>query len=194
MEKKEFRILIAEDDSLVREAVRHLLTREGYDIRTAADGREAMKILAMDELDLVVTDLRMPGASGLDVLRQVQRATPETAVIIMTAYGSLETALEAMRQGAFDYLTKPFQIEQMTFAVEKAYGRALLIEENKELRRCLREAYRDTWTVKSIGGADGPAMEERRVGTVEGPCALQVVATDEEAVLRRRLPGDNGKG
>lgn len=194
MEKKEFRVLIAEDDSLVREAVRQLLSREGYCVGTAADGLEAMQILTMEEVDLVVTDVRMPGAGGMDVLRHARRVAPDTAVIIMTAYGTLETALEAMRQGAFDYLTKPFQIEQMTFAVEKAYGRALLIEENKELRRCLREAYRDTWTVKSIGGADGPAMEERRVGRVEGPCALQVVATDEEAVLRRRLPGDNGKG
>lgn len=194
MEKKEFKILIAEDDSLVREAVRQLLAREGYCVGTAPDGLEAIKILTMDEVDLVVTDVRMPGAGGMDVLRHARRVAPDTAVIIMTAYGTLETALEAMRQGAFDYLTKPFQIEQMTFAVEKAYGRALLIEENRELRRCLREACRDTGNVKSLRSAGVAGAAENRIERGEGLRALRMVATDEVAALKRRLPGDNGKG
>lgn len=193
MEKKEFKILVAEDDSLVREAVRQLLAREGYDVRVAADGPEALKTLAMRELDLVVTDLKMPGATGLDVLRQVRRMTPDTAVIIMTAYGTLETALEAMRQGAFDYLTKPFQIEQMTLAVEKAYRRAQLLEENRELRRCLRDAYRDAETLKALGSFKDAAGVENWIERGEWLRALKVVGNGEREGLRQRRAGDNGK-
>ena len=111
MKKNGITILVADDDEIVREVIISLLSSEGYTVKAAKDGLEAINILKMENINLVITDLRMPGADGIEVLKEAIKMDPDRAVIILTAYGTLDTALKAIREGAYDYITKPFKME-----------------------------------------------------------------------------------
>lgn len=113
-------ILVVDDDQGMRELIEILLTREGYGVRTAADGREASELLGRERFDLVVTDLKMPRVDGIDLLKQVKEISPETPVIIVTAFASGETALTAMKEGAYDYLEKNFDVNDLLGLVRDA--------------------------------------------------------------------------
>ncbi|MFN7952807.1 MAG: sigma-54 dependent transcriptional regulator [bacterium] len=129
------RILVVDDH---REMVRLLadqLGDEGYEVDTATSGAEAMQVAAASLPDLVLTDLRMEGADGLDVLAAVHAMDPQVPVIIITAFGAVESAVDAMKRGAYDFLTKPFRLEEIVFCVERALGERRLREENKALRK-----------------------------------------------------------
>src|SRR5689334_12943373 len=101
------RILIAEDDQTVRQATEAVLKKEGYDTICAPDAEQALDILQRSRVDLIITDLNLPGASGIELLRKARMIYTGTAVIVMTAYGTIQSAVEAMKAGAYDYLTKP---------------------------------------------------------------------------------------
>lgn len=116
-------ILVVDDDQGMRELIEILLTREGYGVRTAADGREASELLGRERFDLVVTDLKMPRVDGIDLLKQVKEISPETPVIIVTAFASGETALTAMKEGAYDYLEKNFDVNDLLGLVRDALHR-----------------------------------------------------------------------
>ncbi|MGH7819955.1 MAG: response regulator, partial [Candidatus Binatia bacterium] len=107
------RILLADDEDAIRESLAQVLAEEGYDVDTAADGDLALAALDKAEYDVVITDLRMPGADGLAVLRRARDLAPQTLVLLITAYASIETAVEALRQGAHDYILKPLIIEDV---------------------------------------------------------------------------------
>ena len=113
------RILIVDDEPAMRRSLTIMLRREEYAVFDQADGHAALDHLARDPVDLVIVDLRMDGLSGLDVLRMVKQAHPDVEVIMMTAYGTIETAVEAMRFGAFDFITKPFELEQVLLRVSE---------------------------------------------------------------------------
>jgi len=140
MEKNDFRILVVDDDESVREVVKDMLTREGFVVDTATDGRDAQARILGGAYHLIITDLMMPGADGLEVLKSALSLDPDTSVIIITAYATLQSALEAVREGAYDYVTKPFRLEEMLVTVGNAFKRTKLIQQNHFLMGKLKEA------------------------------------------------------
>jgi DNA-binding NtrC family response regulator len=135
------KILVVDDDSSLRQAVCALLTRNGYEAASATGGREALELLADRGFDVAITDLRMDEMSGLDLLKRIRANFPEVEVILLTAYGSISTAVEAMRAEAFDYVTKPFKNEELLVVIEKALERRKLLSEVKYLREVVNYKY-----------------------------------------------------
>ena len=127
-------VLIADDEPLMCDFLCEALRRKDYEVTVANDGAAAIEILEETSFDLVLTDLKMPKATGLDVLKRVKETSPHAIVIVMTAYGTVESAVEAMQEGAYDYLMKPFSPDQIEVVINKAVERQKLIEENQFLR------------------------------------------------------------
>ncbi|MCP4674155.1 MAG: sigma-54-dependent Fis family transcriptional regulator [Deltaproteobacteria bacterium] len=137
------RILVVDDEISMREMVSVLLKRNGYEVVCADSGRAAFGILDTDEhFDVIVTDLLMDHGGGIDVLTEVKRRQLSCEVIVVTAFGTAETAVEAMKKGAFDYVTKPFNIDEFLIIVRQAVERQVLIRENIDLRARLRGEHR----------------------------------------------------
>src|SRR5574341_487165 len=134
-------ILVVDDEPEMRELVCEILRERGHRVRVASDGREALKQLAEEETALVLTDLRMKGMQGLELLAEIKRSLPDTSVILMTAFGSVETAIEAMKQGATDYLIKPVKTEDLVRVTERAVREAALRREVQRLRREVHKEY-----------------------------------------------------
>jgi DNA-binding NtrC family response regulator len=149
--KSGFKILIAEDDEIVRDVICKFLAEEGYPVVVANDGIAALKLLRLEDIKLVLTDLRMPGADGMAVLRSAIQTNPRIAVVLLTAYGTLDTALEAMKEGAYDYIVKPFVMQQLLLVVRNAYRLASLMEENDKLSNHLKEIYRQLEALRNPG-------------------------------------------
>ena len=127
-------ILIVDDEVNIRGALVTLLEKKGYQVRGAGTGEEALEQLESATADLVLTDLKMPGIGGMEFLRRLKGKWPNMEVVVMTAYGSIDTAVEAMRYGAYDYLTKPIDRDRFPIVVERALERYALATENKHLR------------------------------------------------------------
>lgn len=131
------RILVVDDEVNIREALAALLESDGYEVAAASSGQKAMEALRQEEFDVVISDLRMEGPSGIDLLRWLRETAPETEVIILTAYGTVEGAVEAMKLGAYDYIAKPVDRKRLGLLIEKALEKRRLSEENRNLRRRL---------------------------------------------------------
>jgi two-component system nitrogen regulation response regulator GlnG len=127
--------LLADDDQKVRVTAAEVLAAEGFDVVTAGNGDEAMEVFTASSPDVVIVDLKMPGIGGLEVLRRVKAKAPEVPVILITGYGEVKTAVEAMRSGAYDFLAKPFLLEDFVATVVRAIERAELLGELEFLRR-----------------------------------------------------------
>jgi DNA-binding NtrC family response regulator len=136
------RVLITEDEDLMRELLVRILAGENYRIEQASSGEEALKLLHEHPVDLILTDLRLKGMNGLQLLSEARVLDPEIVVIVMTAYASVETAVEAMRKGAYDYITKPFLNDEIRVMLRRALNERHLSRENRHLKRELRERYR----------------------------------------------------
>jgi two-component system response regulator PilR (NtrC family) len=136
------RILVVDDERSMREFLEICFRREGYDVATAADVDSALALLEADDYDVVISDLQMPGRSGLELLHAVRDTSPETAVILITAFATTETAIAAMKEGAYDYVTKPFKVDEIRLVVEKALEKKLLSRENRRLRSELQSQLR----------------------------------------------------
>jgi two-component system response regulator PilR (NtrC family) len=128
------KLLIVDDEKSMREFLAIVLRKEGYYVATAADGQTALRLIEQDIFDLVMTDIKMPGMDGLALLRSVKSVSPRTIVLMITAFASTENAVEAMRAGAYDYLTKPFQIDEVKLLIKKALDHRDLEEENRRLK------------------------------------------------------------
>jgi DNA-binding NtrC family response regulator len=148
-------ILLIDDESHNREALTLLLTHAGYQVQSAASGEEALKILQETPFEVVITDLFLPGVSGIDILKRVKEDSPYTNVILITGNASAETAVEAMKEGAFDYITKPLNFEKLKILVAKALEKSRLVAENLYLRQQLRGKYKFD---RIIGNS--PAMQQ----------------------------------
>ncbi|AMV71980.1 sigma-54 dependent transcriptional regulator [Desulfuromonas carbonis] len=135
-------ILLIDDEAHNREALSLLLGNAGYRLETAASGEEALQILEKNSFDVVITDLFLPGVSGIGILKSVKESSPSTNVILITGNASAETAVEAMKEGAFDYITKPFNFEKLKIQVAKAVEKSRLVAENLYLRQQLRGKYK----------------------------------------------------
>lgn len=135
------RILVVDDDESLRRVMQMQLEEAGYEVLVAAQGVNGLNLIEDITPDLVITDLRMPGISGLDLLRKLREAYPETTVIMITAFGTVSTAVEAMKAGAYDYITKPVDYEQFMLVVNRAMERGQLMAEVKTLRANLDQKY-----------------------------------------------------
>ena len=133
------RVLIVDDDASFRRVVEYTLEEEGYEPVTSANGVEALAKFSESEFSLVITDVRMPEMDGLKLLRRTQAISPEVPVIVVTAYAAVEDAVEAMREGAFDYITKPVNRDELKLAVRKALEVKELKVENRQLRQAVSE-------------------------------------------------------
>lgn len=142
MANSEVKILLVEDEPVVRDVLKRLFQPAGYQVHERGRGDEALKELdKTQDFDVVITDLMLPGASGIEILEKSRQLAPETPVIVITAYASVDTAVEAMKAGAFDYLSKPFNNDQVLMVVKKALEKRRLIQENIELKQRLDHRY-----------------------------------------------------
>ncbi len=135
------RILIVDDEQSLREMLTVLLQREGYQIAQAANGEEALAKIAENNVDLIISDIKMPRLTGIDLLRRIREQENDTTMIMMTAFSSTEEAVEAMKLGAYDYITKPFKNDEIRLVVKNALERRQLQYENRQLKRQLKERF-----------------------------------------------------
>jgi two-component system response regulator PilR (NtrC family) len=129
------KILVVDDEQSLREVLSIMLKRAGYTVTSAADGEEAIEHLSKEIFDLVITDLRMPKVDGMEILKAVKSASPETVVLVITAFATADSAVEAMKHGAYDYLTKPFQVDEVQLIIRNALEKRRLTTENMLLKR-----------------------------------------------------------
>jgi DNA-binding NtrC family response regulator len=132
-------ILIVDDEKGQREILRAILGKEGYRVADVPGGREALALLDQEEFDLILTDLKMQGMSGLELMEQVLATDPQQCIVMMTAHGTVDSAVEAMKKGAFDYLEKPLERENLLLTLQRAFERIRLVRENKVLHKKLAE-------------------------------------------------------
>lgn len=134
--KSTITILVVDDEAMIRNLLEKILTKEGYKILLAKDGQEALEIINAKKVDMIVSDMKMPRMSGLDLLKSVKKDRPEIGVVIMTGYGDTYTVKDALLLGADEYITKPFKSYEMLMIVERTYWRILagtnITPENKE--------------------------------------------------------------
>jgi two-component system response regulator AtoC len=173
------RVLIADDDDALRESLGLVLAAEGYEVACAPDGAAALALAEAQPFDVVLCDLRMPGRDGLELLPELARKLPGAPVILMSAYGSSDLALEAMRRGAYDYLAKPFQPSEALLAIRKAHERERLRRANQLLQREVERAVGERPIV-----AASPTMIE----------VLEVVERAAEFKATVLLVGESGTG
>jgi DNA-binding NtrC family response regulator len=136
------RILVVDDEELNRDLLQQILDREGYEVAIAANGQEALALLRQEPFHVVLTDLKMPGMTGVEVIRELKMLAPSTMGIIHTAYGSVETAVEAMKAGAYDYVTKPVRRDELLVVIQRALEFQHLHHENVSLRKQLKAKYK----------------------------------------------------
>ncbi|WP_068467190.1 sigma-54-dependent transcriptional regulator [Candidatus Protochlamydia phocaeensis] len=150
------KILVVDDELLMRNFLVEALKRKNIEAVAAENGEKAVKLLQDQAFDMVITDMKMPGLSGMDVLRKVKELSPRTLVIVITAFGTIENAVEAMKAGAFHYLIKPFSLESLLANIEKANQHVALVEENDYLReqvagnRYAREVIAESPAMKQV--------------------------------------------
>jgi DNA-binding NtrC family response regulator len=173
------RILIAEDEKNQRDLLEGFLEKEGFSVEAVANGREALQRLERYFFDLALIDYKMPEFDGLQTLREIRKLYPDFPVVMMTAYGTVETAVASMKEGALDYLTKPIDLDELLLMLQKVIERSTLLRENKELKAQLQERYAFTHILYG-----SPKMEE-----VMGLVAR--VAPSQATVLIR---GESGTG
>ena len=176
------KVLVVDDERGMREFLTIMLQKEGYDVTSAGSGKEALEYIAQKAYDIVITDVRMPNITGVDVLKTVKECSPETVVIIVTAYASTETAVEAMKQGAYDYITKPFKIEEIKLIIRNALEKRKLREENLLLKRKIQE-----WTASGlIGGIVGKSPAIVRI--------IEIMVKIADSPSNVLITGESGTG
>ncbi len=178
------RVLIAEDTALMRDSMGEILTRIGFACELAASGTEAFDRFQQGEFPVVITDLRMPGMTGIEFLEAVLRHDPKVSVVVVTAYGTVQTAVDAMKKGAFDYLVKPFPAEELEVVVEKALARHRLTQENEGLREELSRQNAFEW----VGGSAAMQRIRQEVRRIADSASTVLVrgesGTGKEVVAR----------
>ena len=179
MKNTKGRILIIEDEKSLKEVLRILLEEEGYEITAASNGLEGMDYIENDIFDLVVTDIKMPKADGFEVLKKVKGIAPSTIVIMITAFGTTESTIEAMKLGAYDYIHKPFKIDEIRHVIQKAFEKKNLSEELSLLRE----------KIKSSFGLENLVGKSRKMQELFN--LIQKVAQSNSTVL---ITGESGCG
>ena len=204
------RLLVVDDEEAIRDMLAEFLTLEGYIVRTAADGLDALRLLSTAPADIVLTDLKMPRMGGIELLDELRAAHPRTLAIIMTGFGTVETAIHAMKRGAYDYILKPFKLGEVLHVIQRAIDRKRMEAENIRLREalslykvseaitaslsidqvmdtvvssCLSELKADLVSAWLDDGEGGLFERERRISA--HPAAKGIGAVQAQAVLGR---------
>ncbi|EHP85436.1 putative two component, sigma54 specific, transcriptional regulator, Fis family [Geobacter metallireducens RCH3] len=168
-------ILIVDDERAQREIIQTILEGEGYRVAAAPGGREALEQLETSEFDVILTDLKMQGMSGMELLERVLEADPLQCAIMMTAHGTVDSAVEAMKKGAFDYLEKPLERDNLLLTLRRAFERVNLLRENRVLQKRLKE----TSSIPNIIGEHPKMREVFRIVTKIAPTASTVLIYGE---------------
>lgn len=174
-----FTLLIIDDEKNIREGLGANFEMEGYNVKLAENGQQGLEFISKGDIDLVITDLRMPGISGEEVLRKVTTETPGIPVIVLTGHGSIDSAVDAMRNGAYDFLTKPLNLDQLTMIVKRALQARELSLQHKQLKK---EVEKDMAFDKMIG----KSAEMQKVFEM-----IKKVASSKASVL---ITGESGVG
>ena len=162
-------MLIAEDDDSLRDILREVLQKSNRVIEAYKDGQEAIDALQHSHFDIVITDLRMSGADGLQVLQEAKKSHPDSIVIIMTGYASLDSAIAAIRGGAYDYVRKPFKIDELEIIVHNACEKIFLVRENQRLLRQLQEAMAEMKKLRQLWDENLTRIFDDPAPSPEGP-------------------------
>ena len=170
------RILVADDEESIRWVLSKALTKQGFTVDLAADGNEALQLFRRHPYDMAVLDIKMPGNSGLDLLNRFQEERPETLVVIMTAESSMKNAIEAMKRGAYDYITKPFDLDALDAIILKASKACQVSDEVHRLKEEVREHYQ---LERTIIGTSRPMQEVYKVLGKVAPSDVTVLVTGE---------------
>lgn len=176
---EEFRILVVDDEPVQREMIAEFLARAEFDVQAASSGAEALEVIKKERVDLVITDYKMPGMSGLELVKESKKINPEVSVVILTAYGTIGTAVAAMKEGAYDYLTKPVDLDELLALIARVKERNQLLAENKELKHQLRDRHQFDHLVAE----SGPMQEVLSL-------AARVADSDATVLIR----GESGTG
>jgi response regulator RpfG family c-di-GMP phosphodiesterase len=187
--ERQSKILIVDDDQFALQSMVRALGGESYQVVAAASGSEAIDLLKQDSFDLVLTDLKMPEVDGLEVLRQAREIAPQTVVLILTGYASLESAIEALREGAYDYLLKPCSVHELKLKIERGLERVRLAEERRRAEEALRKAHDELEIrVKERTAELAKVNEELRIEIAERKRAEEELR-QSQARLGRTLEG-----
>ncbi|MCA9563733.1 MAG: sigma-54-dependent Fis family transcriptional regulator, partial [Myxococcales bacterium] len=166
-------VLIVEDDNSHRDALVRVFSKEGIPVEAAANGNDALRCAASAHYPVVITDLMMPGMDGMDLLRNLRQLAPDSEVIVMSAFGTIEIAVEAMREGAYDFIVKPIKRAQVLKAARRALEKQALLAENRSLRAQLAAM---TLNSRIIGNSESLRQAEsilRQAGPTEATVLLQ---------------------
>ncbi len=169
------RVLIIDDEEVLRDVLETVLSREGFDVTTAATGEEGLTRLDDEEIDLIILDMMLPGMSGMETLRSIKDSDPQIPVIIVTAYSSIDGAIEAMKLGAFHYIPKPFKNEEVVLTVNKALEQRRLSNENERLKAELADKY----SFDNIIGKSEPMRKIFELIKLAAPSRSNILITGE---------------
>jgi len=179
------RVLIVDDDAETLDLLREIVAKEGYRVETAENGQAALGKIEHERPDVVITDIHMPGMDGLALLNELKTRVPDTLVILLTAYGSLKTTVDAIKAGAFDYLSKPFIVDEIRLVVRRALEHKRVLSENQSLREQLQDRYRFDNLVGSSPGMVSVYKMIARVAQTDSTVLLQGESgTGKELVAR----------
>src|SRR5690348_4487750 len=173
------KILIVDDELSMREVLCILQEGEGYQVDQAECAEEALSLMADGRLDLVVSDVSMPGLTGIELLARIKTQAPDTAVLMITAFSTAEQAVEAMKLGAYDYIGKPFKVEEVKVLVKNALEKRVLVQENKRLQEAVQERF-------SFSGLVGKSKQMRDV--------YDLIAKVADSMANILILGESGTG
>ena len=172
-------VLVIDDEEVMREILESLLTQEGYRVKLATSGQEGLEIAGREPVDLAIVDVMLPDRSGIEVLDELKKSDPELVVVMITAFASVETAIEAMKRGALDYVTKPFKNDEVRVVVANGMKQRRLVDENRTLKEALHDRQRFEFLV-------GKSSRMQEVYSL-----IQQVAPSKSTVL---ITGESGTG
>ncbi len=173
------KVLVVDDEEIMRESLSGWLEEDGLEVITAASGPEALKLIAKETFDLMMVDLKMPGMDGIQFLQKAQYIQPQTPVLIMTAYATVDTAVQAIKEGAYDYVTKPFNPDEISITIQKILQNQRVVRENIKLRLLINKQYDYTHII-----TNNQQMQEILL-------LIDMVADSRSTVL---IQGENGTG
>ncbi len=187
------RVMVVDDDAETLALLREIVAKEGFEVETAEDAETALRRLEQWQPELVITDIHMPGMDGLALLAAVREKEPDIPVVLLTAYGSLKTAVDAIKAGAFDYLSKPFVVEDIRLVVRRALEHTRLVRENRSLRGQLRDRYRFDNLVGSSGGMVDVYKMVARVAETDSTVLIQGESGTGKELIARAIHANSGR-
>jgi DNA-binding NtrC family response regulator len=190
---RQSRVMVVDDDPETLALLHEVVEKEGYEVKTAEDAEKALRQISEWQPDLVITDIHMPGMDGLALLAAIRERAPDILVILLTAYGSLKTAVDAIKAGAFDYLSKPFVVDDIRLVVRRALEHKKLLRENRSLRDQLRERYRFDNLVGSSPGMVAVYKMIARVADTDSTVLIQGESGTGKELIARAIHANSAR-